>query len=148
MHLHVESAHLVDYRKCEEIRKDTKRKWPIRGVTKEEFLNGISDERAKELFVSDLKKTELAVLQSIKVPLFQYEFDAIVSLVFNCGPGFLDKGGKGGKETKIKRYINNGDYYSGAKEFLYVTNGGKKGLVNRRNAEFDIFTANTYINHK
>ncbi|WP_390092550.1 lysozyme family protein [Flavobacterium columnare] len=40
------------------------------------------------------------------VPLYQYEFDALISLLFNTGENFLNVGGANKGETKIKKYIN------------------------------------------
>ena len=91
---------------------------------------------------------EKAVQRDIKVNLYQYEFDALVSLIFNTGQNFLNIGGKNKKETKIKININNHLYSEGADEFSDVTNGGTRGLVERRKDEIDIFNNNNYINHK
>ena len=141
-------GHLIANKSCNEIRNDTSIKWPLKGVSKEDFVNGISSQKATILFTEDIKKAEDSVKNNINVPLHQYEYDALVSLVYNCGSNFLSTGGKNKGDTKIKKYINDKDYYAGAKEFLDVTNGGLKGLVNRRNGEFEIFTNNIYANHK
>ena len=87
---------------------------------------------------------EKAVQRDITVPLYQYEFDALVSLLFNTGSNFLNVGGAGNGETKIKKYINSGQYAKGANEMKDVTNGGLLGLVKRRNSEIKLFNTNVY----
>ena len=125
-------GHLIDKKKCEHITL------PI------EFKNGITVEKATELFSKRLVEFEKAVQRDITVPLYQYEFDALVSLVFNTGSEFLKTGGRGKGETQIKKKINNKDYESGADEISDVTNGGTSGLVKRRKAEINIFKNNVY----
>ena len=125
-------GHLIAYDKCENI------KLPV------EFKNGITKEKASELFKSRLVDFEKAVQRDIKVPLYQYEFDALVSLLFNTGENFLNTGGKNKGETQIKKKINNKDYDSGADEMSDVTNGGTSGLVKRRKAEINMFKNNVY----
>ena len=78
------------------------------------------------------------------MPLYQHEYDALVSLVFNTGPEFLNTGGKNNGETQIKKKINNKEYEAGADEMSDVTNGGTSGLVKRRKAEINIFKNNVY----
>lgn len=117
-------------------------------LTWDEFKNGLSAQRITELFLKRLGQTERAVQRDIRVNLYQYEFDALVSLLFNTGPEFLNVGGANKGETKIKKNINNKMYEEGADEFGDVTNGGTKGLVRRRNAEIKMFKTNVYENNK
>jgi lysozyme len=58
--------------------------------------------RARQLFRQDLRRIEAAINTKVYVPLFQYEYDALVSIVFNCGPG---QGAEG-----IAQQVNTGDY--------------------------------------
>ena len=125
-------GHLIKKEKCENI------------VIPNEFKNGITKERANELFELRLKKIESSVKRDITAPLYQYEYDALVSLVFNTGENFLNTGGKNDGETKIKKNINNKDYDAGANEMKDVTNNGTPGLVKRRNAEIKMFKNNIY----
>ncbi|OXA83898.1 glycoside hydrolase family protein [Flavobacterium hercynium] len=117
---------------------------PCNGSEPQEFKDGISKERALELFNFRLVEFENAIKRDITVNLHQYEFDALVSLVFNAGANFLNEGGINDGETKIKIKINNSDYSGGADEFSDVTNGGLSGLVKRRKAEIDMFKNNNY----
>ena len=110
----------------------------------EEFKNGITESRALELFKERLVNFEKSIQRDIKVNLYQYEFDALVSLVFNTGESFLNIGGKGKGETQIKKKINNKEYEAGADEMADVTNGSTTGLVKRRKAEINMFKNNVY----
>lgn len=109
-----------------------------------EFRNGVTKARAVELFQERLTEFENGVQRDISANLHQYEFDALVSLLFNTGESFLNVGGAGGGETKIKKFINNGEYEKGANEFSDVTNKGTAGLISRRNAEINMFKNNIY----
>jgi GH24 family phage-related lysozyme (muramidase) len=76
------------------------------------------------------------VKKAIQVPLYQQEFDALVSLAFNTG------GIK--KFPKLIAKVNTKDYSGGCDEFADITNGGTEGLVKRRQAEMKIFRNNVY----
>src|SRR3569833_1225587 len=52
----------------------------VRGLT-------ITRERAFEILAADLARFEAAVLAAVPHPLEPHEFDALVSLCFNIGPG-------------------------------------------------------------
>ena len=97
----------------------------------------ITEAEAKAILDRDLVQYEKAVNDYVKVPLTQNQYDALVSLCYNIGPG--QDGFKG--STAVKR-LNNLDY-SGASEALTWWNkdDGKvvKGLVNRRAAEKELF---------
>ncbi len=125
-------GHLIANKTCEEI------------TLPEQFKNGITKAEAERLFNERLVTFENAVKRDITVPLSQNEFDALVSLLFNTRPTFLNDGGKGRGETKIKQHINAGRYHSGADEMADVTNGGVAGLVKRRKAEINMFKNNVY----
>lgn len=138
-------GHLIAKKKCNSLTFTTGT--IISGISKVEFEDGITENRAIELLKSDLKKAEVAVKKDITVPLFQHEYDALVSLVFNTGAAFLSTKGAGGGDTKIKKNINNKKYEEGANEFSDVTNGGVTGLVNRRQAEIKMFKNGVYENN-
>ena len=125
-------GYLIAKKRCEDI------------TLPQEFQNGITKEKALELFSSKLIGFENAVKRDIKVNLYQHEFDALVSLLYNAGANFLNTGGKNDGETQIKIKINNGDYHGGADEFSDVTNGGVSGLVKRRTQEINMFKNNIY----
>lgn len=73
-------------------------------------------------------------VNGLGVPLNSNQFDALCSLVYNCGPGVLD--GTIGQNLRAK------NYNAAANAFmLYVHAGGQvlQGLVNRRAAEKALF---------
>lgn len=72
-------GHLIEKKKCENI------------VLSNEFKNGITEVRALELFNKQLPEFEKAVQRDVTVDLYQHEFDALVSLLFNCGENFSKK---------------------------------------------------------
>ncbi|MBC9794798.1 lysozyme [Sinomicrobium weinanense] len=125
-------GHLIKKDKCENI------------ALPEEFKDGITKEEAGKLFLKRLPQYEKAVQRDITKPLYQHEFDALVSLLFNTGANFLNTGGAGGKETKIKKNINAGKYSEGADEMADVTNRGTPGLVKRRKSEIKLFKKGIY----
>lgn len=55
------------------------------------YASGLSETEYDELLKKDLKTTEDIVNRMVKVPLTQNQFDALVSLVFNIGPGSFGK---------------------------------------------------------
>ncbi len=121
-------GHLIAKNKCENI------------TISDEFKNGITEQRATELFNQRLVDFENAVKRDVTVPLYQHEYDALVSLLFNCGASFL----KNNEAPKLYSNLLNKNYEVAANEFLDITNGGTSGLVKRRKAENNIFLNNIY----
>lgn len=92
-------------------------------------------EQAKAYMQHDLKIFERAVNSSVKVPLKQNQFDALVSLTYNIGVGAF-------KNSTLLKKLNLGDYKEAANQFdVWVNAGGKRlqGLVNRRAIEKKLF---------
>nr|WP_230466978.1 lysozyme [Prevotella intermedia] len=129
-------------RTCRSLKNNKTIIWPVNGITEQEFLNGINEERATEIFVEDLKIFEEGVRNKVTVPLYQYEFDALVSFLFNCGVDVV--------APKLFEKLNKGDYSNAALEMDIVKSNNiiLKGLVDRRAKERDIFNNNNYVNHK
>jgi len=103
-------------------------------------------EQAEQYLRHDLKKFESAVSAAVNVPLTQGQFDAMVSIVYNVGPGSKAKAGiimlKDGKPSTLLRKLNAGDYRGAADEFLKWVSPGTKvegGLRRRRTAERQLF---------
>lgn len=71
----------------------------------------ITKEECDAIFARDLVKYENAVNNAVKVPLLQNEFDALVSLCYNIGPGGL------ARSTVIKK-LNAGDKQGAANAFM------------------------------
>lgn len=121
-------GHLIEKLRCENI------------TLPSEYQGGITQDKAKEIFDADLIRFENGVKRDIHVDLYQYEFDALVSLLFNCGEFFF----AANKAPALLRLINSEEYESAANEFLDITNHGNTGLVRRRSAENNIFLNNIY----
>jgi len=95
----------------------------------------INEDQADYLLRRDVKKSEMAVLRHIRVPLEDGQFNALCSFVFNLGSGAL-------QSSTLRRKINRGDYIGAADEFpRWVYAGGRrlKGLVRRREHERSMF---------
>lgn len=93
----------------------------------------ITQKQAESLLVTLLPKYEKTVLNSVKVPLNQNQFDALVSFCWNCG-----------SSKTLFKMIN--EKFSDANIVgwwvsHYITGGGKElaGLVRRRKEEADLF---------
>jgi GH24 family phage-related lysozyme (muramidase) len=91
----------------------------------------IDDLQAEDLLVADLKEVEDQVNAALKRPVTQGQYDAIVSITFNCG--------RNGLNPVVSR-VNRGQTIAAGRTLrsICTTSKGKrlKGLVNRRNAEY------------
>lgn len=93
----------------------------------------ITETRARELLTSDLASAEIAVNKNIKVPMHQYEYDALVSLTFNTGTHGA---------SKLYEAVNKGKYESIPTTIeKYRTGGGNEG---RRKSEAALFKSGVY----
>jgi len=110
------------------------------GHTGSEIKAGLKiTEREAELTLrKDIKQFEDVVLQKIKIPLNQNQFDALVSFVFNIGSGAFSE------STLLKRLNNKEDPDTVARTEMPRWNkgGGRvlEGLKRRREAEVELFT--------
>jgi lysozyme len=87
------------------------------------------------LLRTDLARFERGVLHYCTVYITQSQFDSLVSFSFNLGLGVLQR-------STLRQKLNRGNYDVASKEFLrYTRAGGKvlKGLVRRRQAEYNLF---------
>lgn len=92
-------------------------------------------DQAKAYMQNDLKSFEQTVNNTVKVPLNQNQFDALVSLAYNIGSTAF-------KNSTLVKRLNEGNYKAAANQFnVWVNAGGKRmqGLVNRRAAESTLF---------
>ena len=91
--------------------------------------------QALEYLQHDLKSFEKTVNDSVKVPLSQNQFDALVSLAYNIGSTAF-------KNSTLLKKLNAKDFTGAADQFLVWNKGGGKvlkGLVRRREAERALF---------
>ena len=92
-------------------------------------------EQAHEYLAHDMIEFEKTVNDSVKVPLSQNQFDALVSLAYNIGSGAF-------KNSTLLKKLNAKDYAGAADQFLVWNKGGGKvlnGLVKRRASERALF---------
>lgn len=97
--------------------------------------NGISMQAAHDLLVHTVDGFARGVNKLIKVPIMDYELDALVSFAYNVGIANF-------KSSTLLRKLNNKDYVGASREFprwVYARGKKLKGLVNRREAERRMF---------
>ena len=110
----------------------------------ETYKNGITQAQALSLFKKDLSPFEQKVTSSVTALVTQNEYDAMVILAFNIGSnGFAD--------SSVLKLVNNPvatTPYSSLEKAWKAWNKSQgkfsKGLENRRNAEWNIYSKNIY----
>lgn len=98
--------------------------------------DSIDGDTAEDYLREDLTSAEGAVAKYVKVPLKQWQFDALVSFTFNLGAGNLYS------STLLKKVNRNPDDPSIRQEFekwVYADGRVLQGLVDRRKAEADMY---------
>lgn len=110
----------------------------------EKYKDGITESAAELLFLSDLDPFVRCVKNKVKVALKQNEFDALVILAFNIGDGAF-------ATSSVLKLINDPATvtpYSNLEMAWKAWNRSDKkenrGLKNRRQAEWDIYSRNVY----
>lgn len=96
----------------------------------------ITQEEANEILARDLGKYEAAVTRGLARVPTQNQFDAMVSLCYNVGPGNFAK-------SSVLRHFNAGQFGSAASSFaLWNKADGRvlAGLSRRRAAEASLFS--------
>lgn len=91
----------------------------------------ITQEQATEILKNDVSKFENCVNNSVKVPVTQSMFNALVSFCYNIGQGAF-------KTSTLLKKLNKSDYNGACNEFSrWNKSGGKvlNGLVKRRAKE-------------
>ena len=95
-----------------------------------------TDEELDEFLRSDIARFEHGVSTYCTVLLTQGQFDALVCFAYNLGLGTLQR-------STLRTKLNASDYDGASQEFLKYTKAGGvvlKGLVARRQAEYQLFT--------
>ena len=96
----------------------------------------LSEKQASELLRRDLDKKYGPAVDGLKIKLSQNQYDALVSFVYNCGPGAVSD------KTQVGRALRRGDWPGAANCLLmWDKAGGSRvaGLTRRRNAERALF---------
>lgn len=95
----------------------------------------IDEDTALEWLREDIAAAERSVAKMIKVPLTAGQFNALVSFVYNLGPGRL-------QASTLRKKVNAGLHEEAPDEFRkWVFAGGRRsrGLIRRRNAEANMY---------
>lgn len=96
----------------------------------------LSEAQASELLRRDLDKKYGPAVNQLNVKLSQHRFDALVSFVYNCGPGAIST------STRIGRALRREDWAGAADALLQWNKAGGApvaGLTRRRKAERALF---------
>lgn len=108
------------------------------------YQDGIDAEQAEQLFEKDLVPYEQVVNMEIVAPLTQNQFDAAVILAYNIGANAF-------RNSSAVKLINDpgaATPYSSVEEAWKAFNRSQgvvnRGLVNRRAAEWDMYTRGEY----
>lgn len=124
----------------------------------EDFSKGLSEQEATELFAKDLQDTYKTIERQINsealYSMSQNNYDALVSFVFNIGPGSakLENANRGLYQSTVRKYINNGSnhksdtYHNLESAWRAFRNGGE--LDNRRDAEWRLFQNSDYTGYR
>lgn len=110
----------------------------------EKYKNGIDETTANNLFKTDLSPFADAVSSKVKSKLTQNQYDALVILTFNIGiDGFAS--------SSVLKLVNDPAAKTGHKNLESAWKAWNKsqgvvntGLINRRNAEWKIYSDNLY----
>lgn len=114
------------------------KKWTIgygHVILPNENYEVISEQIAEDLLKDDLKIAESAVTRFVKVKLNQYQFDALVSFIFNIGVSAFS-------QSTLLKVLNSGLYPEAAQQFLRWNKSKGivlNGLVKRRKEESNLF---------
>jgi len=103
----------------------------------------VSEERILQWFDGDVEEAEAAVARLVgDLPLYQHEFDALVDLVYNVGPGNLTPA----RSPRLNRAIQARDYAAMAAELEYRYAAGQlaRGLADRSERRTRMFTQAAY----
>lgn len=101
----------------------------------EQFEDALDEAAASQLLRLDVGIAERAVMRLVKRPLFQYEYDALVSFTFNVGAAALQR-------SQLRRAVESGDEVSIRYQWMrWVRASGRvlPGLVRRREEEIAMF---------
>jgi type VI secretion system secreted protein VgrG len=108
------------------------------------YKDGITEVQAKTLFRLDLSDYIDAVNSNVKIKLGQHQFDALVMLTFNIGINAF-------KSSSVLKMVNDPAVKTGYSTLESAWKAWTKsqgqvmlGLVNRRQAEWDIYSKNLY----
>ncbi|MBE2314470.1 lysozyme [Solirubrobacter sp. CPCC 204708] len=96
----------------------------------------LTEAQASRLLQQDLDEHYAPAVLNLGLPLEQNQFDALVSFVYNCGPGALAPSTTIGRELRARRWQAAADAL-----LMWDKAGGRRvaGLTRRRHAERALF---------
>jgi len=101
----------------------------------------ITEEEAVAELMAVIARIEKRIDETVTVSLNRNQKDALIAFIYNIGFANF-------KSSTLLKKLNQGDFVGASEEFVrwkFVTIGGKKvastGLLNRRNAERNLFIA-------
>lgn len=100
-----------------------------------EYFGRLQHPYAEQLLQNDVKVAEAYLKRYVKVPLNANQFSALVSLIYNIGPGNF-------RSSTLLEHINAGRMDKASKEILRWERVGRRkvqGLQRRRSAERKLF---------
>lgn len=106
----------------------------------EQFPCGVTERQAEDLLYDDVAEAEQCIFDCVEVDLMPFQFDALVSLIFNIGTNAFSK-------STLLRMLNTEQYEEAGKQFLrWVYADGKViyGLQKRRQKEKRLFDGGNY----
>lgn len=113
----------------------------IKDLAKWDWDKELTIQEAIDLYVKGLQKYDKAVSDTLKVPVTQNEYDALVSITYNIGIGGMQK------STFMKLVnarANKHDIVNAMARWNKDNGKVVKGLVNRRAKEADLFLNSDY----
>ena len=109
-----------------------------------EYEGGITAERAEALFKSDVATFVRSVARVLPAGLSQHEFDAAVMLSYNIGAGAFVGSSAAALIKNPKASTPYPNLESAWKAWNRVGDSVVQGLVNRRNAEWKVYSKGVY----
>lgn len=107
----------------------------------ESFPDGVSEEQAAEILLSDLRDTKQSIARLVRVTLTQGQFDALVDFAFNLGQHRL-------ADSTLLAELNGGRYDEAAEQLMCWDHAGtaeNAGLKARRKAEYKLWTGHAPV---
>jgi len=106
-------------------------------LSEKQYKNGLTKTQTYDLFRQDIAKYEEAVKSNVKVPLTQYQYDALVSFTYNIGTG-------GFKNSSALKELNKENYNIVPSKMLLWNKPAM--LIGRRTDEANLFRTGNYGN--
>jgi lysozyme len=114
---------------------------------KGDIFESLTQPEAVQLLLADLVPVERDINNLVRVPINQFQFDALACFALNVGTDVdADTIPEGLGDSRLLKLLNEGNYQAAANEFLKWNKArinGKKvdvlGLTRRREAERELF---------